>query len=239
MQQPLVRPPLDGGPIYTETGSPGMVAEPFNAASALLYLALGVYWGLRLRRRGQTHGLLRFAVPVLTLGGLGGTLYHGLRTSRFFLIMDYGAIVLLALAASGTFARKLLGSWRPVLIILALVIAAQQGLVGAARAGQLGASVSTAINLSYVVVALTIAVPLGIYTVREAPRLRRRLALIVLLYAVGLSLRALDTRTAGVLSMGTHWLWHVVGAAATALLLDLVEQLLDSSVQREGSRGAA
>jgi len=226
MQQPLVRPPLDGGPIYTETSSPGIVAEPFNATSALLYVAIGLYWGQRLWRQRPVHGLLRFAVPILALGGVGGTLYHGLRTSRAFLVMDYGAILLLALAASGTFAQKLLGSWWRVLALLGLVVAAQQALLGAARAGQLSLSVSVAVSLSYVLVALAIAVPLGIYTLREAPALRGRLAIIILLYAVGLALRALDARAAGYLSTGTHWLWHVFGACATTLLIGLIERLL-------------
>jgi uncharacterized protein (DUF486 family) len=229
--QPLVRPPLDGGPIYTETHRPGVVAEPFNAASALLYVGLGVYWWLRLRRRGHTPGLLRLAVPVLTLGGVGGTLYHGLRTSRVFLIMDYGAILVLALAASGTFAQRLLGSWWRVFVCLSLVVAAQQSLLAAARTGALGWSMPAAINLSYVMVALTIAVPLSIYTLREAPQLGWRLGTIVLTYAVGLAFRSLDARAASILSSGTHWLWHVFGACATTLLISLIERLLRGPVR--------
>lgn len=118
--------PLDGGPSYAETRAWGLVVEPFNAASALLYVVVGGYWCVRLWRRRPSHWLLPLSVPILTLGGVGGTLYHAFRNWRGFLIMDYAAIAILAVAASGTFAQRLLGAWWRVLAILATVVGAQQ-----------------------------------------------------------------------------------------------------------------
>ena len=81
---------LDGGPIYTETPAeiraqkpyPGPVAEPWNAATAFLFVAVAVFWILRLRGRLSRYPFLAVSLPLLLVGGVGGTLYHGLRSWR-------------------------------------------------------------------------------------------------------------------------------------------------------------
>src|SRR3954471_21330001 len=77
----------DHGPLYTETPAelkagapyPGTIAEPWNAATAFLFVLIVVYWVARLRGRLKRHSFLAVALPLLFVGGVGGTLYHGLR----------------------------------------------------------------------------------------------------------------------------------------------------------------
>src|SRR5688500_16819572 len=77
---------LDRGPRYTETPrdpyAPDAppVAEPWNAVTAALFVALAVGWLVRLRGRYRNFPFLVCCVPILLVGGIGGTLYHGLRT---------------------------------------------------------------------------------------------------------------------------------------------------------------
>src|SRR5436190_11098274 len=92
---PLDRGP-DRGPLYTETpgelkaGQPfhGTVAEPWNATTAFLFVLIVVYWVARLRGRLIRHPFLAVTLPLLFVGGVGGTLYHGLRTWQGFFWMD-------------------------------------------------------------------------------------------------------------------------------------------------------
>src|SRR2546429_7957798 len=99
----------DPGPLYTEppvelkTGQPfpGGIAEPWNAATALLFVLIVVYWGGRLRGRLKEYPFLAVTLPLLFVGGVGGTLYHGLRCWVGFFLMDVLPIFLLGLILSG------------------------------------------------------------------------------------------------------------------------------------------
>src|SRR5262245_15072525 len=97
---------LDRGPRYTETppdpyaaGAP-LIAEPFTAATAALFVVIAAAWLVRLRGRYGRYPFLMCCLPILLVGGVGGTLYHGLRTHRLFFLLDVIPIQVLALAGS-------------------------------------------------------------------------------------------------------------------------------------------
>src|SRR5438552_7211899 len=98
----------DHGPIYTETPAeirdgqpyPGLVAEPWNTATAFLFVLIVVFWFIRLRGKLFQHPFLAVALPILLVGGIGGTLYHGLRNWVGFFRMDVIPIYLLGAAVS-------------------------------------------------------------------------------------------------------------------------------------------
>src|SRR5262245_28804955 len=75
----------DGGPVYVETErnldrvGTGAVVEPWNAASALLFLVVVVVWLVRLRGRYRKHPFLTCCLPLLAAGGVGGVVYHAFR----------------------------------------------------------------------------------------------------------------------------------------------------------------
>src|SRR5262245_41699770 len=98
----------DKGPLYTETpvelktGQPftGGIAEPWNSATAFLFVLIVVYWIVRLRGRLKNYPFLMVALPLLFVGGVGGTLYHGLRCWVGFFLLDVVPIYLLGLIVS-------------------------------------------------------------------------------------------------------------------------------------------
>jgi len=71
---------LDGGPTYTETHLDRFIVEPWNAASCLSFILIVAYWVVRLRGQYRQYLFLTACLPVLLMGGIGGTLYHALRT---------------------------------------------------------------------------------------------------------------------------------------------------------------
>jgi hypothetical protein len=97
---PLTSQMPDGGPLYTETDPSRLLVEPLNAVTALAFLVLVVAWAVRLRGRYSRYPFLACCLPILAVGGIGGTVYHAFRASRLFLVMDFVPIYLLGLAAT-------------------------------------------------------------------------------------------------------------------------------------------
>jgi len=62
----------DGGPLYTETDFSRWLVEPWNTITAILFLAIVVYWALKIRKTYRQHPFLALALPVSALGGVGG-----------------------------------------------------------------------------------------------------------------------------------------------------------------------
>ena len=59
----------DGGPMYLETNLERFIAEPFNAASAAMFLLIVAYWLVRLRGQYRRHLFVCFAHEEVRGGG--------------------------------------------------------------------------------------------------------------------------------------------------------------------------
>ena len=92
--------PHDFGPIYSETDLSRFPVEPWNSYSNLAFLALLSYWAIKIRPHWRHYLLLTIALPILALGFLGGTIYHATRSSRLWLVLDFGPIFMLAALAA-------------------------------------------------------------------------------------------------------------------------------------------
>src|SRR4051812_42771398 len=56
--------PGDGGPIYAETDLSRVIAEPWNAASASVFVLVALVWMVRLRGRYREHPFLTACLPL-------------------------------------------------------------------------------------------------------------------------------------------------------------------------------
>jgi hypothetical protein len=216
---------IDQGPLYTETpeaireGLPySGVAEPWNAVTAFLFVVIVIFWFIRLRGRLFRHPFLAVALPILLVGGIGGTLYHGLRNWVGYFLMDVIPIYLLGLAVSLYWWIRL-GPKLFHLIGMLAVLALLNGL------GQLALPQVWAINVSYAGLALIILVPLAIILIRTRCRYSGWVATAFVSFAIAWFFRLADTWQPPVLPMGTHWLWHTFGAATTAALSEYVYRI--------------
>lgn len=201
----------DGGPLYTETHLGQLIKEPWNMATAGMFLLIALYWGLRLRGQYGRHPLLAWAVPLLVIGGVGGVIFHGFRMHVFFLVMDFLPILILLVAGAVYFWRQVLKSyWQVALAVTPFVLAS--GLVHTTLGS---ANRALAINVGYAFLALTLLLPLGLVMVRTRWRHGGWLAGALVCFSVALTARALDRYSPAWLTMGTHFLWHVFGALAS------------------------
>ena len=204
----------DGGPLYAETNLNNIIAEPWNALSSLAFLIPVIYWSIRLKGKYKKYPFLSLCLPLLFLGGIGSTLFHAFRTSRYLLYMDVLPIVLLTLIVSIYFWYKILSkTWMALLIVTLFVVL--QFLLPKEYLNLRG---HHAVNVSYFIRGFMIFLPALIMLMRSRFFGLKYLLAACLLFIISLLFRFLDTSHPSLLPMGTHWLWHVTGAAGSWLL---------------------
>jgi hypothetical protein len=212
----------DGGPIYTETqlylqAAPDrpLIAEPWNGASAFAFVLIVLYWGIRLRGRYARYPFLSCCLPLLLVGGIGGTLYHALRVAYVFFLMDVWPIQILTLVTSVYLWVRLLPRWWYTVVVLVLFFLAQ-------GVGFLVLPVHDAITLSYAVMGVMILAPTALVLAKTRFRHGGLVVLGLALFGLALFFRYADAWRPPLLPMGTHWLWHVFGAAACAVVAEFL-----------------
>lgn len=208
--------PPDGGMLYTETDLEQFFPEPFNAITSLFFLFLAVYWTYRLAGRGRTHTFLSFAVALLYIGGIGGTIYHGLRQWRIFIMMDWMPIMLLCVAAGVYFLSRVV-RWYYALAVVVLYTAFQFLLRQKFAEGD---DIQLFININYAVLASIVLFPVLAFLVKSRYRHGRWVGFALLAFVLALTFRVTDGW--GWVSFGTHFLWHVFGAVAAYCMFNYI-----------------
>lgn len=204
MNETFMRLP-DGGPRYFETNLDQLIAEPWNAVSAFLFLLIVAWWYMKLRGRFRRYRLLSIAVPILAIGGLGGTLYHAFRVSQVFLVMDWLPILILTLMGSYHFMYLVSRRWWVGLVFLASGLALQFVVYGLIPP-------SIATNVGYSIMALLILLPVTLVIFKSDGKHSVWVVVSLLSFCLALFFRVYDSE--GWLPMGTHFLWHTFGAIA-------------------------
>ncbi len=211
------------GPLYVETDPARLIVEPWNALSAGLFLLLVCYWAFRIRHDVRGHLFLAVALPILLVGGVGGTIYHAFRGAAVWLAMDWMPIVILCFAFGVYLWARIWRYWP--LTILAIPVT----FLGV-RAGFHYMPVAVAINISYSVMALFILVPAAAVLIRTRFRHGGWVLAAGVFFGLAIVSRMVDgwlvdrlragaareeLALLSVLPMGTHFLWHVFGVVAT------------------------
>ena len=210
--------PIDGGPIYAETDLSAFVSEPWNALSSLAIVFPAIYWAFKLKWRIKEFAFLYFLMPLLCLGGIGSTLYHAFRSSRFMLWMDVLPTAIVTLAVSVYFWDKILPKrWQVVSIVFPIVY------VRFAVFDYFSGSFAT--NLNYFITGSLIFSPILIYLSRNHYQYFSSILISVICLSLSLVFRRIDFTVAELIPMGSHFLWHIfsgVGAFYLAKYLFLI-----------------
>jgi hypothetical protein len=209
--------PVDGGPIYAETPPhlhPGQwLIEPWNAVSSLLIVLPGLFFLYRLRGYYRQEVLLTACAVLLILGGMGSTLFHGLRVSRWFLSLDVLPTLLVFVLITLHLWVRAVGNW---VLAVALVLA-EFGLSAFVYTQLKG---SYAINLAYFIRGTAFFLPLVILLYRT--RFRQSVLVLggLLSFVLALWFRTADKDMTHILEMGTHFLWHSATGIGGLLLAE-------------------
>ncbi len=204
--------PNDSGPIYQETIAGRFPVEPFNTFSNLIFLFIILYFGFKVYKNPKQHMFLAFVLPVIALSYVGGTMFHATRSHEIWLLLDWPPFPLLPFPPPLSFflrVRKMCRQRLPLfMVFFALQLCARL----------LPAPDKMRISIGYVITAITILTPIVWYL-----RMTNMRSLWLILLAFGsfglaVTFRVLDGQL-GLLSMGTHWLWHLFGGIAVFFLI--------------------
>ncbi len=209
--------PNDSGPIYKETIQGRFPVEPFNTFSNLIFLFIVIYFGLKVYREPKKHPFLVWALPVIGLGFIGGTVYHASRSAEIWLLLDWVPITALSLAGVVYFIFKWMETWPKRLLLIALMSFVFVGL----RA--LPFPVKIQITLGYIITALTVAVPILGYLYKSQWRNVGYVMMAFGIFGIAVFFRFLDRRMSiDFFWMGSHWLWHIFGGTAVFFLIQYI-----------------
>lgn len=214
----------DGGPRYTETpadpygADAPIIAEPWNAVTASFFIIIVLYWAWRLRGRFRHYPFLCCCLPILFAGGVGGTLYHALRTSRAYFLLDVIPISALGLAGAIYIAIRLSRTrWWAYMIGAACLYLGFNGLMFQFIPRN---NIQWAVNLSYASLAVLILSPIAVLLIRTRFRYVRWVVAGLISFVIAWFFRLLDWEIGIYLPMGSHWLWHTFGALSTAFIIE-------------------
>ncbi len=156
-------------------------------------------------------------MPVLFIGFIGGTLYHGTRNHEVWLLMDWVPIMLLCMAASIYFLSKLKLP-RIVLIIMAIIPVIVWALL---RTLTLEPNLKSAVGYSFT--AIAIVLPIVVHLKKVHFKNSRYMVLAVCAFSLAIFFRSIDLiANPSLFYMGTHWLWHFFGGIAVHFLISFI-----------------
>ena len=214
----FIQVPLrDGGQSYTETNLHHIIVEPWNFVTALFFIVAAVYWIYKIRFRIKEFGFLFSMLILLLVGGIGGTIYHGFRLYRIFLMMDWMPIILITFSVSVYFFIKAWGKWWPPVLLFVIYFFVQGILFRSSI------PIQTTINISYASMAIIVLFPLVWYLKKTEFRNYQFILAAIIFFTFALFFRWADKFDW--LMMGTHFLWHIFGLIAANFIISFLYTL--------------
>ncbi len=209
----------DGGPVYTETDINATIVEPYNTLSAVLFLILSAYWYGRLKGSFSRFPYLTVALIILSIGGIGGVIYHAFRNSIFFLFMDWVPIMVLCIMTSMYFMFKVLGSWKMAFAYLFLFFISDR--IAWEMIPELDGNLRA--NVNYTILGIGVLLPTLLILRKIKYKFWYYVFFAFLSFAIALFFRISDQW--GILDVGTHFLWHTFGALAGNFMLLFIHRI--------------
>lgn len=208
----------DWGPVYTETNLSQFPVEPWNTFTNLLFLAIALYWWNRREKleSAEFRRFLKITLPLLLIGYVGGTLYHATRAHVVWMLMDVGPIYILGFITAIYHWRLLKISWVKIFLIYFGCFVIPNIVLWSLDISNMQRQ-----TLGYLTLAVPCALPI-LWHVKVQKYVHLKSVIIpLLLIGCALIARSLDAHpmVQQVLPMGTHWVWHSLGALTCHFLL--------------------
>jgi len=211
----FIQNPPDGGMMYAETNLNQLFPEPLNTITSCFFLAIAIYWTFKLWGNFRQHPFLSVALILFYIGGIGGTVYHGLRRWSVFIVMDWMPIMLLCLSAGVYFLVKLIKWYFAILIVVICVI-----LQFFLRRQFMEGDLQLFININYAFMVALVLFPVFGYLLKTKWKNGKWVGFALIAFVFALTFRITDKWE--ILSGGTHFLWHTFGALASFCMLNYI-----------------
>lgn len=204
----------DGLPKNAETVLGRFPAEPFNAVSNLAFLAIIVYWTWKTRFRIRLYPAIVLVMPLMLGAFIAGTMHHILRSGKVWHSLVLFCIFFAVLNTCIYLWYRVTDSWlKSFLCVLAVPLIFRIFL----------ATISLPEKISiasvFVVMAMAIMIPAVIHCIKNHLKNLELLIISSLTFVIGLVFRETDHNLAGIMPVGTHFLWHIFGTISVFFLL--------------------
>ena len=210
----IAQNPPDGGTIYTETNLQHFFPEPLNAITSCFFLAIAIYWTIKLIKDNQSHPFLTYCLILLYIGGIGGTTYHALRQWPIFIMMDWMPIMILCISAGVYFLAKLT-KWYYALMLVAVYVGFQFLF-----RNYLATNMNLFVNVNYAMMAALVLLPVLGFLIKTKWKNGKWVGIALLSFIIALTFRIADKWE--IVSFGTHFLWHTFGAIASFCMFNYI-----------------
>ncbi|OEK01940.1 hypothetical protein BFP97_10610 [Roseivirga sp. 4D4] len=219
----------DGGPWYAETQiTDNLIVEPWNAVSSLAIAAPAIYFLWKIRKNPKQYGFLLAAIPFLFLNGIGSTLFHGLRTSRVFLLMDFMPALILTLMITVYFWSRVLPKWWMSFAVITPIFLMRFGVIDLIP-GQGG------INTSYMISGAAFLVP--VFLILRKYQFKKTVNIVIgaICFVLAIYFRQVDKEFTDIVPFGTHFLWHIFSGIGAYLLADYLYFIRNKELEAKGN----
>ena len=206
-----VQNPPDGGTLYAETNLAHTFPEPLNALTSCFFLAIAIYWTIKLWGDFKSHKFLSYCLVLLYIGGVGGTTYHAFRHWPMFIMMDWLPIMLLCVSAGVYFLAQLI-KWYYALLLVVFYFVFQFFF----RNMMMEDNPQLFISINYAVMASLVLFPVLAYLIYTKFVGGKWVGFALIAFIIALTFRIADKWEW--LATGTHFLWHTFGAIASACM---------------------
>lgn len=218
-----------GGPWYAETRiTDDLIVEPWNSFSSLALIFPAVYFLWKIRKEPMQFKFLLLCIPLLFANGLGSTLFHGLRSSRFFLTMDYMPAFILTLLITAYLWIKVLPKWWMGIGVMGLVFLIRRGAFEFF-------SGRFSINASYAIGGLAFLIPLVMLIRKTEYKFVKQIVIVVISFLLALYFRNADKDFVDIIPFGTHFLWHIFSGIGAFYLADFLYRFRLNELNQEKS----
>lgn len=202
--------PID---IYCERMGPELWAEPLNAVTNGAFLLAAFLLYRQANAYGATSASIYWLIGLVGLIGLGSAAFHTF-ANRLTLWMDVLPITIFLLSYIVVFARSIGGqSFLSAALWVALFLGLSIAFGYAPQSISFNGSIAYAPALIYL---------LGMsFIVRRKQYLRisHSMALAAILFMVSMTMRSIDMMVCDMLSIGTHYMWHILNAVVLYLVV--------------------
>ncbi|WP_415327924.1 hypothetical protein [Chryseobacterium sp. MMS23-Vi53] len=212
---PINQLPPDGGMLYKETDMTQFFPEPLNAITAVLFLALAIFWTIKIKGNFKEYPFITYCLVLLYIGAIGGTIYHSFRQWPVFIMMDWLPIMLLCLSAGFYFIAKSTRWYLAVVMVFVYLL-----LMFALRNWILIDNTSLFINVNYAIMASFVLFSVLRYLIYTQWKAGKWVGFALLSFVFALTFRIADKWEW--LGFGTHFLWHTFGAVATFCMFNYI-----------------
>ena len=225
--------------IYHEFHPEGLIKQPWNTYSSLVFFIPVIYWLYKLKGQYKTYWVVTSILPLLFLNGLGSTLFHARNGGMAFMMLDVlPPLLMLVFLTVFMWRQSVKSYWVAGAVLLAFLSLNFGNMAYHSQINQMARGV----NIFYLINGTMVATPILLWLAKRGWHGWQSIASAATLIGLALIFRTLDYPTPNpfpeALPQGTHFLWHVTSALAVFPLGNFLMAVMQTSNSVERAKAS-